>query len=72
MSMETHFVFPESMLKTMLPVGSGVFMKLAFQAARKISEKNAREHVWILTNGLEMPLKNGSKASCRREEAHYN
>ena len=31
----THFVFPESMLKTMLPVGSGVFMKLAFQAARK-------------------------------------
>ena len=26
----THFVFPESML-----VGSGVFMKLAFQAARK-------------------------------------
>ena len=30
-----HFVFPESMLKTMLPVGSGVFMKLAFQAARK-------------------------------------
>lgn len=31
----THFVFPGSMLKTMLPVGSGVFMKLAFQAARK-------------------------------------
>ena len=31
----THFVFPESMLKTMLPVGSGLFMKLAFQAARK-------------------------------------
>ena len=32
----------------------------------------SREHVLILTNGLEMPLKNGSKASCRREEAHYN
>ena len=32
----THFVFPGSMLKTMLPVGSGVFMKLAFQAARNI------------------------------------
>lgn len=31
----THFVFPESMLKTMLPIGSGIFMKLAFQAARK-------------------------------------
>ena len=31
----THFVFPESMLKTMLPVGSGLFVKLAFQAAGK-------------------------------------
>ena len=31
----THFVFPESMLKTMLPVGSGLFVKLAFQAASK-------------------------------------
>ena len=31
----THFVFPESMLKAMLPIGSGIFMKLAFQAARK-------------------------------------
>ena len=31
----THFVFPESMLKTMLPIGSGLFMKLVFQAARK-------------------------------------
>ena len=31
----THFVFPESMLKTMLPIGSGIFMKLAFQAERK-------------------------------------
>ena len=31
----THFVFPESMLKTMLPVESGLFVKLALQAARK-------------------------------------
>ena len=31
----THFVFPESMLKMMLPIGSGIFIKLAFQAARK-------------------------------------
>lgn len=30
-----NFVFPESMLKTMLPIGSGLFMKLVFQAARK-------------------------------------
>ncbi len=31
----THFVFPESMLKMMLPVGSGIFMKFAFKSARK-------------------------------------
>lgn len=31
----THFVFPESMLKIMLPVGSGLLVKLAFQAGRK-------------------------------------
>ena len=31
----THFVFPEGMLKVMLPVGSGLFVKLAFQAAKK-------------------------------------
>ena len=38
----THFVFPESMLKTMLPVGSGFFMKLAFQAARKYPKECQR------------------------------
>lgn len=31
----THFVFPESMLKMMLPVGSGLFVKIAFQSAKK-------------------------------------
>lgn len=30
-----HFVFPESMIKTMLPIGSGLFVKLAFHAARE-------------------------------------
>lgn len=35
----THFVFPEGMLKTMLPVGSGLFVKLAFQAAKKYSKE---------------------------------
>ena len=38
----THFVFPESMLKTMLPVGSGLFVKLAFQAARKYPKECQR------------------------------
>ena len=31
----THFVFPEGMLKTMLPVGSGLFLKWAFREARQ-------------------------------------
>ena len=31
----THFVFPEGMLRTMLPVGSGLFLKLAFREARQ-------------------------------------
>ena len=35
----THFVFPEGMLKTMLPIGSGLFVKLAFKAAKKYPEE---------------------------------
>ena len=35
----THFVFPEGMLKTMLPVGSGLFVKMAFPVARKYSRE---------------------------------
>lgn len=31
----THFVFPDGMLRTMLPVGSALFVKLAFSAAKK-------------------------------------
>ena len=31
----THFVFPEGMLKTMLPVGSGLFVKWAFHSAKE-------------------------------------
>ena len=30
----THFIFPETMIKTMFPVGSALFMKLCFKAAR--------------------------------------
>lgn len=43
----THFVFPDSMLKTMLPVGSGLFVKLAFQAARKYPEECRRARLDI-------------------------
>ncbi|MCM1157334.1 MAG: acyl-CoA thioester hydrolase, partial [Clostridium sp.] len=35
----THFIFPESMLRTMLPVFSGTFVKMAFQAAKKYPEE---------------------------------
>lgn len=31
----THFVFPESMLRLMLPIGSGLLVRLAFRAGRK-------------------------------------
>lgn len=31
----THFVFPQSMLKTMLPVGSGLLVRLVFKAGRQ-------------------------------------
>ncbi|WP_373218448.1 acyl-CoA thioester hydrolase/BAAT C-terminal domain-containing protein [Ruminococcus sp. 5_1_39BFAA] len=31
----THFVFPESMLHIMIPVGSGLLVRLAFRAGRK-------------------------------------
>lgn len=31
----THFVFPEGMLKMMLPVGSGLLVRFAFKAARE-------------------------------------
>ena len=31
----THFVFPEGMMRTMLPVGSGLFAKMMFKAARE-------------------------------------
>lgn len=35
----THFVFPQSMLRSMLPVGSGLLVKLAFTAGRKYPEE---------------------------------
>ena len=43
----THFVFPEGMLKTMLPVGSGLFVKLAFQAAKKYPKECRRTRIDI-------------------------
>lgn len=43
----THFVFPEGMLKTYLPVGSGLLVRLAFKAAREYPAecKKTREDI---------------------------
>lgn len=43
----THFVFPESLIKIMLPVGSGMFVRLAFSAAKKYPKecREAREDI---------------------------
>lgn len=38
----THFVFPEGMMKIMLPFGSGLFVRMAFQGAKKFP-KECRE-----------------------------
>lgn len=38
----THFVFPEGMLRQMFPIGSSLFVSLAFQAGRQYS-KQCRE-----------------------------
>ena len=35
----THFVFPESMLRRMLPVGSGLLVKMMFRAAKEYPEE---------------------------------
>ena len=43
----THFVFPDGMLKTMLPIGSALFVKMAFPAAKAYPRecKAAREDI---------------------------
>ncbi len=35
----THFVFPEGMMKRMLPVGSGLIVRLAFRAGRQFPKE---------------------------------
>lgn len=53
----THFVFPEGMIKIMLPVGSGLFVKMAFQAAKKYPEECRQTRVDIdrrMTNAISV------------------
>jgi len=35
----THYVFPEGMMKTMLPLGSGLFVRMAFAAAKQFPKE---------------------------------
>ena len=43
----THFVFPEGMLRMMLPVGSGIMVRMAFWAGRQYPRecRAAREDI---------------------------
>ena len=43
----THFVFPEGMLRCILPVGSGLFVRLAFRAARQFPRECRQARVDI-------------------------
>lgn len=43
----THFIFPESMLKKIMPVFSGTFVKIAFQAARKYPDECKKARIDI-------------------------
>lgn len=43
----THFAFPESMLKMMMPVGSGVLVRFMFKAGRKYPEECRKTRIDI-------------------------
>lgn len=43
----THFVFPESMLRDMLPIGADLFVRLAFQAAKQYPKECRQTRVDI-------------------------
>ena len=58
----THFLFPQSMLKKILPIGGGLLPKLAFKAARDYPKecKNARLDVdKRVEEALAMWIKSG-------------
>lgn len=46
----THFVFPESMLKMMLPIGSGLFVRLCFHAVAGYKKECKRTRIDIENN----------------------
>ena len=50
----THFLFPESMMKIMLPVGSGLLVRLAFHAGRRFPRecRDTRRDIDAKLSGL--------------------
>ena len=53
----THYVFPESFMKKMLPIGSGLFVKLAFNMAKKFP-KECKETRIDIDNKINKTLEN--------------
>ena len=52
----THYVFPESLLKTMLPIGAGLFVQIAFKAAKKYPKECKQTRIDIdrrMTKAIE-------------------
>ena len=43
----THYVFPESLLRSILPIGGGLFLKLAFKAAKDFPKECKQTRVDI-------------------------
>ena len=43
----THFVFPETLLKKLLPIGSSLFIKLFFSAAKKYPKECKKTRIDI-------------------------
>ena len=43
----THYVFPESLLRSILPIGRGLFLKLAFKAAKEYPKECKQTRVDI-------------------------
>ncbi len=56
----THFVFPEGMMKTMLPVGAGLFVCMAFSAAKQFPKECRQSRLDIdhrITNAIATWIK---------------
>ncbi|MBR3127755.1 MAG: hypothetical protein IKF35_05815, partial [Solobacterium sp.] len=62
----THFIFPESMLRMILPAGSGLFVRLMFKAARQYPKECRRTRIDI-DRRLQAALRQWKKAHKKEE-----